>query len=152
MVVMSVMVYSTNNGAWDVSAKSNIFEVPSDPKSSSIIVSGNILLLNRTYLLYYRCSNCMCFCLGCESKHHPQSNEKRKNKLHNEPSKSYLSLLDGQKQSLFIFSINIIKFFCVNLFLLKLQDNFFFHNLQDTVSELIVCQFIHPSCRLKLLD
>ena len=129
MAMVPMMMHSANNGAWDVSTKSNIFEVPMNPKASSIIVSGNILFLDRTYLLHHRCSNCMCFCFGCESKHHPQSNEKRKNKLHNEPSKSYLSLLDGQKQSLFIFSINIIKFFCVNLFLLKLQDNFFFHNL-----------------------
>ena len=138
MAMVPMMMHSANNGAWDVSTKSNIFEVPSDPKPSSIIVSGYILFLDRTYLLHYRCSNCMCFCFGCESKHHPQSNEKRKNKLHNEPSKSYLSLLDGLKQSLFIFSINIVKFTSVNFFLFKFKNNFFFHNLQNSISEFLV--------------
>ena len=78
MAMVPMMMHTANNGARDVSTNYNSLEVPSDPNPSSIIVTGNVLFLNRTHLLHYRRLNCVRFGLGCEPKHQSQSNEKEK--------------------------------------------------------------------------
>ena len=66
MAMVPMMMHTVNNGARDVSTNYNSLEVPSYPNPSSIIVTGNVLLLDRTYLLHYRRLNCVCFGFGCE--------------------------------------------------------------------------------------
>ena len=85
-MVIVVVVRPANNSLWDIPPNINIYVMCVNPMTVVIVVSWDILLFNSTYLLHHRGLNCVCFRLGRKTEHHSQSDEKRKNKLHNKSS------------------------------------------------------------------
>ena len=94
-MVIVVVVRPANNSLWDIPTNINIYVMCVNPMTVVIVVSWDILLFNSTYLLHHRGLDCVCFRLGRKTEHYSQSDEKRKNKLHNKSS----YILDGYFRS-----------------------------------------------------